>query len=439
MDAMNTLLKRHGRLLAGLLGAGLLFLLATLYTGQQLTAARSQWLSRLNAPARSGATWLNLDSGLFHQRGELHLSLLDGGALPTLLGLPSEPDLNERLAQLGPVELYVTIDSWVLPGRVRHLARLQVTRGTLGQLREQGLLRIQEPRLSWGEGWGQDGRLALSWPGGRLQLADGALTLDSLALDWQPDGKTGRQLAWQLAELGLEQGGERLHLAQWQGQLALAQQGDAWRLTQCASQLAQLLRLGDDERLELAGADFAFGLSANKHGLQSVVDLHGQGRLAAGQWQQGIRRYTLEQLDLGLALGGIDVQGYQALLQSALTRFDRRPVWLAALNRVTRSGFQLHLEPFHLQLDNGRLQASGEFTSRPFDMASLTDIASFRSLLQGVLELEADASLAPMVTDADTLLAMRDAGYVTDRQGVLNSRLRVVNGKLSANGYAIQW
>ena len=89
MDAMNTLLKRHGRLLAGLLGAGLLFLLATLYTGQQLTAARSQWLSRLNAPARSGATWLNLDSGLFHQRGELHLSLLDGGALPTLLGLPS--------------------------------------------------------------------------------------------------------------------------------------------------------------------------------------------------------------------------------------------------------------------------------------------------------------------------------------------------------------
>jgi len=439
MDAMNSLLKRYGGRLAGLLGAGLLFLLATFYTGQQLVSARAQWLSQLNAPARSGATWLTLDSGLFQQRGELHLVLLDGSALPALLGLSAAPELSEQLAALGPLDLYVTIDSQVLPGRVRHQARLQVTRGTLGALRDQGLLQIQEPQLQWGQGWGQDGQLTLAWPGGRWQLADGALVLDGLQLAWRPDGKDGRQLDWQLAELTLDQGDDRLLLSQWQGQLGLSRQAAQWRLTECTSQLAQLLRIGGAERLELAGAEFAFGLTANKHGLQSVVDLHGRGRLSAGQWQQAQRRYTLEQLELGLSLGGIDVEGYQALLQSALTRFDRRAVWLAALNRVTRSGFQLHLEPFRLQLDTGRLQASGEVTSRPFDMASLTDIASFRSLLQGVLELEADASLAPMVTDSGTLLAMQDAGYVTDQAGVLNSRLRVVNGKLSANGNAIQW
>lgn len=159
-----------------------------------------------------------------------------------------------------------------------------------------------------------------------------------------------------------------------------------------------------------------------------------------GEWQQADRDYQLEQLDAGIALSGIDIQGYQALLLATLTDFNDRQVWLTALNRVTRSGFRMHLDPFVLRLDRGQFTASGDVTSRPFDMAELNGLASFRSLLQAAIEIEANRELAPVITDEKTLLTMRDAGYIDDdHNGRLNSRLRMVNGKISANGYAIHW
>ena len=75
------------------------------------------------------------------------------------------------------------------------------------------------------------------------------------------------------------------------------------------------------------------------------------------------------------------------------------------------------------------------------DMAQLNGLASFRSLLQGALSVEADQALAPLfVEDESLLLSMQQAGFIArNSQGQLNTRLRMVNGKLSANGYKLPW
>ncbi|MFB0952922.1 MAG: DUF945 family protein, partial [Aeromonadaceae bacterium] len=129
------------------------------------------------------------------------------------------------------------------------------------------------------------------------------------------------------------------------------------------------------------------------------------------------------------------------LFWSAITDFSDSKAWHAALNRVTRSGFHLRLSPSQLRMQQGLLRAEGEITSRPFDMAQLAGLASLRSLLQGNLTLHADPQLARQLSpSAEQLSELQQAGYIAPTEhGELHSQLRMVNGKLSANGYKLPW
>ena len=114
---------------------------------------------------------------------------------------------------------------------------------------------------------------------------------------------------------------------------------------------------------------------------------------------------------------------------------------LAAINRITRSGFAIDLDRFDLKLPQGELKAAGALSSRPFDMAQLTNLASIRSLLQASIEIRAHEQLASaLLTGEEDVIAMEQADYVEhSEQQMLGSRVRMVNGKLSANGVALPW
>ena len=94
-----------------------------------------------------------------------------------------------------------------------------------------------------------------------------------------------------------------------------------------------------------------------------------------------------------------------------------------------------------MQLPQGEFKASGTVSSRPFDMAQLNNFASMRSLLQASIELHTNETLASsLLPEENDLLAMKQAGYFDiSAKSMLASRVRMVNGKLSANGVALPW
>ncbi len=420
-----------------------LFVAFTLQSGSRYEAQRQDWLERLNQTPGMGATWFSYDEGLFRHSGELHLSLVDPVSLLTALGLPAQTGLSQQLAGMGPLELYIRIDSWMLPGYVRSEGRLVSNRGTLATLLENGQLQLGEPTLRWqARGWSEQMTSQLDADGITLQLNDSRIHLDPLTITMtqQPDQRI--QLQWLLNGVNLTQGDNDLALSGVQGQLTLQPSHDFWLIPDVNLQVAEAsYRAGDQPPLDLTAATLKGSVKENRQGLLSLVDMHWQGAVALLGINHHASRHELEDLAFGVGLSGIDQQGYKSLVMSAATNFSDKPSWLAALNRVTRSGFHLHLEPFTLRLQQGHFQADGEVTSRPFDMAQLNGLASFRSLLQGALSVEADQALAPLfVEDESLLLSMQQAGFIArNSQGQLNTRLRMVNGKLSANGYKLPW
>jgi hypothetical protein len=420
-----------------------LFVAFTLQTGSRYEAQRQAWLEQLNQTPGMGATWFSYDQGLFRHSGELHLSLVDPVSLLGALGLPSQAGLSRQLANMGPLELYIRIDSWMLPGYARSEGRLVSNRGTLANLLENGQLQIGEPTLRWQvRGWSDQITSQLDADGGTLQLSNSRIHLDPLSLTMTQQADEGIQLQWLLNGLNLTLGDDELALHGVQGHLTLQASHDFWLIPEVNLQAAEArYRAGEQPPLDLTAATLKGSVKENRQGLLSLVDMHWQGKIALLGINHHASRHELEDLSFGVGLSGIDQQGYKSLVMSAATNFSDKPSWLAALNQVTRSGFHLHLEPFTLRLQQGHFQADGEVTSRPFDMAQLNGLASFRSLLQGALSVEADQALAPLfVEDEQLLLSMQQAGFIArNSQGHLNTRLRMVNGKLSANGYKLPW
>jgi hypothetical protein len=418
-------------------------LLLTAHTGSRYEQERVAWLERLNQTPGIGATWFNYQEGLFQHSGELHLSLVDPVILLKALGLPAQAGLSQQLADLGPLELYIRIDSRMLPGYASSEGHLITSRGTLGSLLENGQLQIGESRLRWQmRGWSDTVTSQLDAEGWTLQSSQGRLHLDpfTVAMTRFPDQNI--QLQWLLNGINLTSGDDELALHGVQGQITLQPSHDFWLIPALTVQVADArYQSATQPPLDLAGASLSGSVKENRLGLLSLVDMHWQGQLDLLGITHKASRHELEDLSFGVGLSGIDQQGYKSLVMSAATNFSDTQSWLAALNRVTRSGFHLHLEPFKLRLQQGHFTADGEVTSRPFDMAQLNGLASFRSLLQGTLSIEADQTLTPLfVEDGDQLLAMQHSGFITrDSHGMLNTRLRMVNGKLSANGYKLPW
>lgn len=439
MDARKKSLTRLGLATAGLITLTLLLTLLTLWTAAKAQDERQRWLDALNALPGVGATWLSIDDGVFTQRGELHLSILDANSLLAHWPLAHSATVDWQ-SLLSSADLYLSIDSYTLPGWLQHDARLILSRGTPGQWQQSGVLSAGEHHLILSAALWQEPQLTLESDAWQLNLAPLVIHCGTTQLHWQAaPNRRQQQINWQLASLELSSADQHTALGDWRGALTLVRQNNSWLLPVFNSQLGLLQHESAERRLALFNSDLKLTTSANLQGLVSLIDLQAQGQLEKGEWVDQTHAYQLAKLNTGILLSGIDIQGYQTLLWAAMTQFEDSTVWRAALNRVTRSGFHMRIAPSGFQLANNAIHAQGDVTSRPFDMAELHDLASFRSLLQASLDIEAAGNLAPVITDEATLLAIRQAGYIEDRAGRLSSRLRIVNGKLSANGYALHW
>lgn len=120
---------------------------------------------------------------------------------------------------------------------------------------------------------------------------------------------------------------------------------------------------------------------------------------------------------------------------------DNIAKWKAGLNLITRSGVHFRLDPFNLQLNRQPVKIHGELTTRPFDISQVHEVASMRSLLQGDLSVEIAQTLAQQFTSvAGTLPDLLSDGYLEqDMAGHISTKIRMVNGKLSANGVAVPY
>ena len=83
----------------------------------------------------------------------------------------------------------------------------------------------------------------------------------------------------------------------------------------------------------------------------------------------------------------------------------------------------------------------GQLTTRPFDVSQVHGVESMRSLLQGDLSVEATPALTQQFAPvAEALPDLLSDGYLeSESAGRISTKLRMVNGKLSANGIAVPY
>ncbi len=429
-----------------LIGAPLLLaflVIATLLTSARYEQNQQLWLDKLNQTPGLGATWFTYDDGLFSQRSELHLNLVDPALFLNSLGLSTQAELGSQLAQIGPLEIYLQVDTLLLPGYVSSQAHLIENRGSLASKQESGELQVGDLKLQWQlASWRREINLQVTSGRWAIQSTQGRMVLDpmSMTLNGAPDNKLAIQ--WQIGGITLTNEQQTLGLRGLSGLADLQPTHDYWLIPKLQLQLDEGSYQAESVApVELSGAMLTGAITENKNGLLTQVDMQWQGRMAYLGFHLPDQRHELEDLTLGVKLGGIDQQGYKALVWSAATDFDDTKGWQDALNRITRAGFHLQMTPSQLQLHQGVLRAEGEITSRPFDMAQLKGLASLRSLLQGNLAMHADPQVAEQLSpSSEELTRLQQAGYIElAKNGKLHSQLRMVNGKLSANGYKLPW
>lgn len=429
-----------------LIGAPLLLaflVIATLLTSARYEQNQQVWLDQLNQTPGLGATWFTYEGGLFTQRSELHLNLVDPALFLNSLGLSTQAELGSQLAQIGPLEIYLQVDTLLLPGYASSQAHLIENRGSLATKQESGELQVGDLELQWQlASWRSELNLHLTSGRWALQSTQGRIVLDPATMTLKGNPDSNLAIQWQLGGITLSNEERSLGLRGLTGQVDLQPTHDYWLMPKLQLQLDEGSYQSESASpVELSGAMISGAVIENKNGLLTQVDMQWQGRLAYLGFNLPAQRHELEDLSLGVKLGGIDQQGYKALVWSAATDFNDTQGWQDALNRITRSGFHLQMTPSQLQLHQGVLRAEGEITSRPFDMAQLNGLASLRSLLQGNVAIHADPQVAEQLSpSSEELTVLQQAGYIElAKNGKLHSQLRMVNGKLSANGYKLPW
>ena len=415
-------------------------------TGQVYDALRLDWLQRMQQIPGMAVTWLDEDRGLFHRKSQLHLCVLDPEQILSSEQLPQLPShLQALLRHSGVVDLYVSLDTLLLPGQLRGNAELRFDQGTPAELVAQGDLTSTRQLLAWQVGgWDKLLQFELVSEGVQLHKPNITLTLQpfNLQLVQHPEH---RQLSWQFPGIQLEYARRMVELNGISGELGLTQHQTSWLMPSLQLGLESARLTTTREQLDLQNLSLHTAVHANKQGLLSLVDTDWQGDLNSIRYQSNSSHVPLilNDLQLALQLGGIEQQGLRQLFNELSQPNGTTQRVLLAINRITRSGFAINLNRLAVRLYEGEFSADGALRSHPFDVSQLQSWASLRSLLQGKLNLKANRALAQALPPLqDQLLAMQAAGYLhqaQDRSGNLNSQLQVVNGKLSANGVALPW
>lgn len=413
-------------------------------TGQVYDALRLEWLQRLQQVPGMAVTWLDEDRGLFHRQSQIHLCVLDPERILSSEQLPQLPShLQALLRHSGVADVYISLDTLVLPGQLRGQAELRFDQGTPAELVAQGDLTPTRQLLSWQVGgWDKLLQFELVSEGLQLHKPNISFTLQpfNLQLTQRPEQ---RELNWQIPGLQLEYAQRVVELNGITGQLGLKQHQTNWLMPSLTFGLESARITSTLEQLDLQNLSVQTSVHANKQGLLSLVDTDWQGALTAIRYQSASSHIPLilNDLQLALQLGGLEQQGLRQLFSELSQSGDNRQRLLLAINRITRSGFAINLDRLALRLYQGEFSANGALNSHPFDVVQLQNVASLRSLLQGSLNVKANQALAQaLLPQQEQLLAMQQAGFLTldqDSAGNINSRLRMVNGKLSANGVVL--
>lgn len=182
-------------------------------------------------------------------------------------------------------------------------------------------------------------------------------------------------------------------------------------------------------------------IGENRDGLLSVVDVRSQSDIRSLAYSSQQSDYQLNDLKAGLTLSGVNRQGIESLLMNSGMDATDTAKWKAGLNLITRNGVQFRLDPFDLQLNRQPVKVHGEVTSRPFDISQIHQVESMRSLLQGDVSIEIAPTLPQQFSYAANLVPdLISDGYLEQsNSGYISTKIRMVNGKLSANGVAVPY
>lgn len=405
---------------------------------------RSETLLRLQQIPGIAVSWLDDDSSPISRHGHIQISILAPEAWFASNAMPSlPPAVQTLLRKSGTADLYLELDTLILPGYLRGSAELMYDRGTPLELVNSGQMQPTRQRIRWqANGWNDKFSAEFRSDGLFMHTPSIDATVQPTGWHWQQQGEE-KLFTWQFPGLKLQHGDNALELTSANGSLSLTPGNDGNPLP-CLDLNIQKGRITtDNESLDLDELTLFSEISRNPQGILSLVNAEWQSALGAIHYRRYIDNWQIvsASVRLSVKLHDVEQQGLRQLLTELGNPKENKTGLFSAINRITRSGFAVDLEDIQMQLPQGEFQASGTVSSRPFDMAQLTNFASMRSLLQASIELHTNETLASsLLPEESDLLTMKQAGYFDiSARSMLASRVRMVNGKLSANGVALPW
>lgn len=419
-----------------------LLLAITWFTGYQSDRLLTQWLNQLGQTQGVVTSWFDQEKNLFSRQAELHIMIAEPAALLAMTpALNSDHQLRRWLQQSGPIELYIELQQHIFPGFTRGSAHINMQRGIFAEWPDHPAI----PHQFYWQVNGINGAVVAG-----LKMSEWNWLRDELTwlvAPFQAEIKLADQqqvdlsVVWDGMQWRNDQTEERGDLKKLSFNAQLTKDGNLWMLPAADLQLSQLDLRQPDRQLALTQWHWHSGVKENRDGLLSVVDVNSHSNIEHLVYRSQQYDYELSHVTAGLALGGVNRQGFEALLVNSGLDATNVAKWKTGLNLITRAGVQFKLDPFDLTLNREPLRIHGQLTTRPFDVSQVHGVESMRSLLQGDLSLEVTQALTQQFAPvADALPDLLSDGYVEPSEGGhVSTKLRMVNGKLSANGVAVPY
>lgn len=436
-------MRKYQKILFWLIASSLSLLLAmTWFTGYQADRLLSQWLANASQTPGIATSWFDQEKNLFTRKAELHLMISQPAALlaasPTL---NSDNQLRRWLQQSAPIELYIELQQHIFPGFTRGTARINMQRGVFSDQPDM-------PKIPHQFYWQINGVTGSIVAG--LDMAQWNWLRDELTWLVSPGYAEvtladNNQINWVIAWQGMQWRNEKVQTRGNLGKLSfnaqLIENKGLWLMPKANVLLDQLNLQQPDRQLQVAQWQWQTGVSENRDGLLSVVDVNSHSHIHHLAYRSQFNDYQLSDLTAGLALGGVNREGVEALLMNSGLDAANLAKWKAGLNLITRTGVHFKLEPFDLKLNREPIKIHGQLTTRPFDVSQVSGVESMRSLLQGDLSVDSTQALTQQFTTMAALMPdLLSDGYLEPgSDGHIATKLRMVNGKLSANGVAVPY
>ena len=436
-------MRKYQKIVFWFVASSLSLLLAmTWFTGYQSDRLLSQWLVQASQTPGIATSWFDQEKNLFSRKAELHLMIAEPAQLLVVTpALSGDNQLRRGLQELGPIELYIELQQQIFPGFTTGSAHINMQRGMFADLPNTPNIPHQ---LHWQVN-GLTGNILA-----RLDMAQWNWLRDDLTwlvapLSAEVEIPDPKQLHLSCLWQGLQWRNERTAVRGNLGKLSfsaqLTENESLWLIPSADLMLDQLDLRQPERQLQLSQWHWQTGVRENRDGLLSVVDVNSHSNIHHLSYRSQQNDYQLSDLTAGLALGGVNRQGFEALLMNSGLDATNLAKWKTGLNLITRAGVQFKLDPFDLKLNREPFRMHGQLTTRPFDMAQVHGVESMRSLLQGDLSVEATPALTQQFAPvAEVLPDLLSDGYLeSESAGRISTKLRMVNGKLSANGIAVPY